>query len=247
MVISHQDKLYVKERGERQSNMKIYHVAVDSSTAEIEVLRQVKPPRLLLSYFYFRNKPLKAYINKLGYRPEILFDSGAWSAYNKGKDIALTSYMKCLKGNKEFISRYFSLDVCFDPELSWWYYKIMVDKGFKPIPVYHYGTDEKWLRRYVNESKFIGLGGTVPVTNKSDVADWVRMIIWQYPEIEFHLLGSSSQKIFNTCDISSMDSSSYFKMAVNGYPQHIKGRSRESKIERAIYNLQRELEIARCL
>lgn len=227
--------------------MKLYHVAVDSSTAELEVLKHLKPMKLLLSYFYFRNKPLKEYLVKLGYRPEILFDSGAWSAYNKGKDIALTSYMKYLKENETYIYRYFSLDVCYDPELTWWYYKIMLDKGFNPIPVYHYGTDEKWLRKYTNESNYIGLGGTVPITSKIDVANWVRMIVWQYPEIKFHLLGSSSEKIFNTCDLESMDSSSYFMMAINGYPKHIKGTSREAKIERAIYNLQKELEIAKCL
>ena len=223
--------------------MKLYHVAVDTSTAELEALRLVKPPRLLLSYFYFRNKPLGEYVEKLGYTPEIFLDSGAWSAYNKSKGIALTDYMKYLDENKEWIKSYFSLDVMFDSHLSYRYWQIMKEKGYNPIPVFHYGDDDKVLQRYVNQTDYIGLGGTVPVSDKGEVANWTRMIVWAYPEIKFHLLGSSSTKIIDTCDLESTDSSTWFTQAFNGKPKHIKGRCRESKIKRAIYNLKQELEV----
>jgi len=222
--------------------MKLYHVAVDSSTAELEVLQQVKPPRLLLSYFYFKNKPLGEYIERLGYTPEIILDSGAYSAWTKGKGIALTDYIKYIQENKEFIHKYFSLDVVEDSQMSYRYWQIMKEKGLKPIPVYHYGENESVLQKYANQTGYIGLGGTVPVSNKSEVADWARMITWQYPEIKFHLLGSSSGKIIDTCDLESTDSSSWFMQAVMGKPEHIKGKSREAKIKRALYNLKRELE-----
>jgi hypothetical protein len=222
--------------------MNIYHVAVDSSTAELESLKEVKPPRLLLSYFYFKNKPLNEYIEKLGYQPDIMLDSGAYSAFTKGKGIALTDYMKYIEENKEYITHYFSLDVIGDSEMSYWYYSIMKEKGFDPLPVYHYGSDEKWLKKYIKESIYIGLGGTVPEKSKSKVSDWVRMITWEYPETDFHLLGSTSDKIIDTCDIASVDSSSWFMQAIMGSPKHIKGRTREAKIKRAKYNLKRELE-----
>lgn len=208
-------------------------------------MRQVKPPALLLSYFYFRNKPLGAFKEKLGYNPAIRLDSGAYSAFTKGKGVALTDYMTFIKANEEHITDgYFTLDVVRDPLMSYRYWQLLQEKGFEPIPVYHYGSDEKWLEKYIEDgAKTIGLGGTVMVGNKNEVANWVRMLTWQYPEIDFHLLGSSSEKIYNTCDLHSLDSSTYFMGAINGYPKHIKGRSREAKIERAVYNLEKELEV----
>lgn len=231
-----------KREGNTQENMELYHVAVDSTTAELEVLREVKPPRLLLSYHYFKNKPLKDYVEKLGYKPEIFLDSGAWSAYNKGKGIALTDYLKYIDDNVEYVKRYFSLDVVFDSHLSYRYWEIMKEKGYNPIPVYHYGEDEQILQTYANQTDYIGLGGTVTVKDKGEVSNWVRMITWGYPEIKFHLLGSSSAKIINTCDIASIDSSTWWMQAVMGNPKHIKGKSREKKMERAKFNLRRELE-----
>lgn len=210
-------------------DLKLYHVAVDSSTAELEVLQQVKPPRLLLSYFYFKNKPLGEYIERLGYKPEIILDSGAYSAWTKGKGIPLTDYLRYIKENRECVQEYFSLDVVEDSLMSYRYWQIMKEKGFNPIPVYHYGEDEKMLQLYANQTNYIGLGGTVPEKNKAEVANWARMITWQYPEIKFHLLGSSSGKIIDTCDLESTDSSSWFMQAVMGKPEHIKGKTREAK------------------
>lgn len=223
--------------------MKIYHVAVDSSTAELEALQEVKPPRLLLSYFYFRNKPLKEYVERLGYTPEIMLDSGAYSAWTKGKGIALTDYMKYIEENKEYISNYFSLDVIGDSQMSYRYWQIMKEKGYKPIPVFHYNSHEMFLELYRNQTDFIGLGETVPEKDKNKVSEWVRLLSWQYPEVRFHLLGSSSRKIIDHCDMYSCDSSTWFMMAINGYPKHIKGTSRIAKIERAKFNLLKELEL----
>lgn len=225
--------------------MKIYHVAVDSSTAELEALHQVKPPRLLLSYFYFRNKPLKDYIERLGYTPEIILDSGAYSAYTKGKGIALTDYMKYIEDNKKYISHYMNLDVFQDNQMSFDYFCILKKKGFNPIAVVQYGDDHmEWLEKYYQlGERYMALGGTVPITNKWEVSEWVRLLSWQYPEVKFHLLGSSSRKILDHCDVYSVDSSTWFMMAINGYPKHIKGHSREAKIERAKFNLQKELEL----
>lgn len=225
--------------------MKIYHVAVDSSTAELEALREVKPPRLLLSYFYFRNKSLKDYTEKLGYVPEIMLDSGAYSAYTKGKGIALTDYLKYIKDNENYIAHFINLDVFQDNEMSFDYYKIIKKKGLSPVPVVQYGKDyEEWIKQYYeNGERFIALGGTVPIKNKWEVSDWVRLISWQYPDVDFHLLGSSSRKIIDHCDIYSCDSSTWFMEAVMGKPKHIKGKTREAKIERSKFNLLKELEL----
>jgi hypothetical protein len=205
---------------------------------EIEVIRQVKPPYLLLSYFYFRNKSLQEFVDQIGYQPEVLLDSGAYSAWTTGRNISPLDYMRYIRDNQALISNYVALDVLGDGEITRLYYEIMRIKGFTPIPVYHYGTDEKYLQRYLDDgAEFVALGGTVPVGNKQEVADWVRGLIQKYPNIRFHVLGASSKPILGVEGLYSCDSSTWIMRAANGEPVWIKGKSRESKIKRAIYNM----------
>lgn len=222
----------------------MYHVVTNASTAEIEAIKEVKPPKLLLSYFYFRNKPLKEFMNLIGYKPKIMLDSGAYSAWNKGRNISPIDYMNYIQSNEEYINNYISLDVIGDSDLTMKYYEILKLKGFYPIPVFHFGDDKRYLEGYINKGHdYIALGNTVPITNKRKVVAWINELMSVYP-VDFHLLGSSSKEIMENTNLYSCDSSSWIMMAVNGYPKHIKGKSRESKIKRAIYNLKRELGIS---
>jgi len=214
-------------------------VVTDRSSAETESLSVVKPDNLLGSYFYFRNKALKNYFDKIGYIPSnFMLDSGAYSAWSTGKNISLLDYMGYIERNKEYISYYIALDILGDPDITYDYYRIMRKKGFTPIPVFHYGADESYLQLYSKENEYIALGATVPVKDKRRVARWIIKLQYKYPQLEFHLLGSSSQAITMWTDIKSCDSSTWIRHAINGMPRHIKGNSREKKIERAIYNLE---------
>lgn len=227
--------------------LKIFHVVVDTSTAELEAIQTIKPPRLLLSYFYFKNKPLKEYFKKIGYIPqEIIFDSGAYSAMTKKKHIALTAYLDYIihAKNDHPNIRFINLDVIGDHQLSFDYFLILKRKGLQPLPVIHYSEDyKKWLEKYLAYGEnFIALGGTVPIKNKQLIADWIKEINREYPHVNLHLLGSSSKKILSQCQLFSCDSSTWFKMAINGYPKLIEGNTREAKIERAKLNLLEEME-----
>lgn len=226
--------------------MRIYHVATGSTSAETEAIRRAKPPYLLLSYYYFRNKSLKDFIEKLGYKPEeVMLDSGAYSAWTKEKGIALTDYIKFIENNKNYISCFLNLDVVQDNEMSFDYFCILKKKGYSPIPVVQYEEDyEKWFKKYYDlGERFIALGGTVLVKSKSDVSNWVRILTWQFPEVKIHLLGSSSRRIIDHCDLFSCDSSTWYMQAVNGRPYHIKGHSKEKKIQRAVFNIQQEMNL----
>ena len=222
--------------------MKLYHVTIGHST-EIEVIKELKPPRLLLSYYYFKNKPLKDLCEFLGYKPEIMLDSGAYSAWNKGKGIALTDYIKYIEDNKDYIDIFFALDVMDDSLISYRYWQLMKEKGLAAIPVFHYGEDENIFKLYAAETDYIALGGTVPIRDKNAVAEWARMLIWQYPEIKFHMLGTSCKTVIGSCDLESADSSTWYMCAVMGKPKTIKGRTKEAKIQRAKFNMQKELNL----
>jgi hypothetical protein len=222
--------------------LELYFVAVPK-TADLEVIKALKPPRLLLSYYHWKNKSLEELFKELGYKPKIMWDSGAWTAYNTGKNIALIDFMKSLYDNHRYIDEFISLDVIGDPLMSKMYYDILVHYGLYPIPVYHYGDEQEYLDYYVSKgNRYIALGGTAGMRSKPTVAKWAKNICEQYPTIKFHLLGSSSKQITDHCNLFSCDSSTWIMQATMGYPKEIKGTTRTAKIERAKWQMNKFME-----
>lgn len=224
--------------------MEVYFVHCNDLSEKI-VIKEIKPKRLLLSYHYFKNKQLGEYLTEtFEYIPKVMLDSGAYSAWSKGKNIALVDYMNYIDKNKEYIDNYIALDVIGDPEITVKYYEIMRMKGFNPLPVYHYGDSEETLKIYVNKHKcnYIALGNTVPIKDKNRVANWINDLTNKYPNVSFHLLGSSSKKITQNTEITSCDASSWIMMAINGYPKDIPGKTREAKTERAKFQMLKIIE-----
>ena len=219
------------------SHKNIYFVTT-GRTDEIAVLQKVKPPRLLCSYWYFKSKPLEAFCEKLGYKPEIMLDSGAFSAHAAGKNVNLLDYLNYIEANSAFLSHYISLDVIGDDPLTRYFYEIMRFKGYDPIPVFHYNGDPETLQYYLDNGKtLIALGGTVPVADKTQVVQWCEKLSESHPELQFHLLGSTSSKLLECKSIVSCDASTWYMQAVNGTPASIPGKTREAKRMRAEANL----------
>ena len=217
--------------------MKIHFVCTNS-IVEKEVIRELKPNNLLLSYAYFKNKRLKDFVDEIGYTPNILLDSGAYTAFSKGKNISLIDYMRYIDENAPYIGRYITLDVIGNPRITRKFYEIMKMENYNPVPVYHYGDDIKYLQRYVDSGEtYIALGKTVPITDKSKVAAWVNELTDQFPTIKFHLLGSSSRKVTAGTNLYSVDSSTWIMQAINGYPKEIGGKTREAKKKRALWQM----------
>lgn len=94
-------------------------------------------------------------------RPKLFMDSGAYSAKTKGVTISLKSYAKFLKEFARYIDVPVGLDVIHDPEQTWANIKEMEALGCTVLPTFHTREDPKWLRRYVEEYDYIGLGGGV--------------------------------------------------------------------------------------
>jgi len=222
--------------------MDIYFVTCKTKE-EIIAIKEIQPEKLLLSYFYFKNKPLAEFIKEIGYTPIIMLDSGAYSAYTKGKTISPIDYMRYIKENEEYIQSYIALYVIGEAEISLKYYEIMKLKGFNPLPVFHFGDDETYLELFIREGNdYIALGNTVSVRNKVLVAEWINVLTAKYPTTKFHLLGSTSKKITKNTNIHSCDSSSWILMAINGFPKEIKGKTPQAKLERAKWQLRKIME-----
>ena len=222
--------------------MKVYFVTV-GLREEMEVIRKVRPPRLLCSYWYFKKRNLQELCNSLGYIPEILLDSGAYSAFTKGSCVDLADYMRYIEKNVECISRYIALDVINDPFATMENYKVMRRAGFSPIPVYHYGDDLHIINEYVQSGEpIVALGNTARIRDKKAVAKWCEFVRKQFPSATLHLLGSSSGWIIDCGAVDSCDSSAWYIRAVNGMPKHIPGKTRQAKLDRAEANMVRIME-----
>jgi len=223
--------------------VKYYPVMTDKTIVETEAMKFIKPGRILISYFYIRTRPLSQLVEKLGYQPEIMLDSGAYSAFTKGKNISPLDYVTYIKGNAEYISHYIALDVIGDAEITKRYYEIMRLMGTSPLPVFHYGSPVDYLDWYVDQGcQYIALGATVPVKDKTRVAAWITELNKRHPSVVFHLLGSASKKIWGLPGLESCDSAAWILQAVIGKPRHIPGKTREDKLNRAVWNMQQKLE-----
>lgn len=221
----------------------VYFVTI-GKREEIQVIKKIRPQRLLCSYWYFRNRPLKELCSSIGYVPEIMLDSGAYSAFTKGKSVNVLEYMAYIKANEPFISRYVALDVIGDHLTTELFYDLMKIKGLEPIPVFHYGDDSSLMDHYISTgAKLVALGGTVVIRDKDIVATWCAEIHRRYPETKLHLLGSSSQKIMESGAVASCDSSAWYMMAVNGKPEMVSGENRSSVLDRAEANMKRIMEV----
>lgn len=220
--------------------MKVYFVTT-GLWEEIQVIKKVRPPRLLCSYWYFKNKPLADFCEELGYTPQILLDSGAYSAYTKGKNVNLMDYLAYIQANQDYLHQYVSLDVIGDERLTCLIYQLMKSYGLDPVAVIHYG-EGVYLAMHQYSGRVLALGGTVPVRDKKKVVCWCEEMKKLRPETSLHLLGSSSKELLRSEALTSCDSSSWYIQAVNGQPSTIPGRDREAKMARAEVNMRRIME-----
>lgn len=223
--------------------MKVYFVTTGLAE-EIHVLKKVRPPRILCSYWYFKNKPLGRFCKELGYCPEILLDSGAYSAHNKGKNVNLLDYREYIKANERYLSGYISLDVIGDPGTTWILYYAMRAMGLRPVPVVHYGEDLDAVKDYMAAGgRRVALGDTVRIKDKKEVSRWCAEIKLLYPDAQLHLLGSCSTFLTQNGALAGCDSSTWYLQAVNGRPAVIPGKTREAKLARAEANMRRIMEV----
>lgn len=115
----------------------------------------------------------------LSTKPKISFflDSGAHALYTfalRGKSVKdysvyyesdefwayVDSYAKYLQEKQSVFDVAVNVDVIFQPEMSWKVQKYLEDNyKLNIIPVVHFGAEDKWLKLYMDNYEYIGLGG----------------------------------------------------------------------------------------
>jgi hypothetical protein len=95
---------------------------------------------------------------------KVFLDSGAFSAYMLGSVINIDDYIQYCKVNADIIDHCSVLDGIGDPELTYKNQTHMECNGVRPIPCFHYGEDEEYLKYYIDRYEYISLGGMVPIS-----------------------------------------------------------------------------------
>lgn len=87
----------------------------------------------------------------------------------------MDDYAAFIKKYQLGIDLYANVDVIPNPELTWRNQKYLEDKhNLSPVPVVHYTTDLKWLRKYLDQGyPLIALGGLVGSTDKPECREWL--------------------------------------------------------------------------
>jgi len=143
---------------------------------------------VLVSYAYWNDQVLE--LKKI---PEdnlrLVIDSGAFTAHTSGKPIKLDDYCHFIKNIPIKPWRYFNLDVIGDPKATYENYKIMLDRGFKPIPIFTPGEDWSMFDKFYKTSDVVGIGGLVGSGKKK--INYIKRAMQVVGDRRVHLLGVS--------------------------------------------------------
>lgn len=174
---------------------------------------------------------------------KLFIDSGAYSAWSKGKPINVDDYIKFINENIDKFTLFASVDNIpgelrrtptlqekkDSPVLSWENYLYMreqVKDKDKLLPVFHIGEDFKHLQNMLDATfsgqhiPYIGLGGTVGLacTVKEDWYKQCFKIIQQSsnPNVKVHAFGMTNLEILENYPFESADSTTWLMAAING-------------------------------
>ncbi|MDD2260682.1 MAG: hypothetical protein PHC31_01025 [Clostridia bacterium] len=151
---------------------------------------------------------------------DLFLDSGAFSALTQKTTINIDEYIAFIKKHEKDLTIYANLDYINPKDKgesakkTWQNQQAMEKAGLSPLPVFHYGEDEKWLKRYIASGyTYIALGGMVKTPN---LVAWLDRIWSTYlvddngmPKIKVHGFGLTSLSLMSRYPWYSVDSTSW--------------------------------------
>ncbi len=145
-------------------------------------------------------------------------------------------YAEFIKIHKDTIDLYVSVDVIFQPELSWKVQKYLEDvHKLHPLPVFHSYEDFKWLYKYLDNYDYIGIGGIGQTVGKKTwiktMGDPIFNIICdtpnRLPRVKTHGFAVAAPELIVKYPFFSVDSASWVIYGKYGgilVPKKIKGK-----------------------
>jgi hypothetical protein len=167
----------------------------------------------------------------------LFVDSGAYSAFTRGQPIDLNEWIGFCKKmqRKKPDTMVVNLDVIGAPgedtgEQSYRNWKIMREAGLDPLPVYHVNSDPKWLKKYMRQTDYVGLGAIADMITHRRM--WALDRIWEdyfidgqrMPKTRVHAMGVTSFPLIRRYPWFSVDSTSWLQAGMYGkiFVPHLK-------------------------
>lgn len=145
-------------------------------------------------------------------KPKIIIDSGAYTAYKKGITIDIDRYGEFVLQNRNKFENFFNLDVVGDGKKSYQAWKYLKSIGVETIPVYHIGTDERLLVKYLDQADYIGLGAIANLVTGQRIISldriWKKYLLDEkgHARCRIHGLGMTAISLVNSFPWYSVDS-----------------------------------------
>lgn len=172
---------------------------------------------ILASYLSF---PKSGGITRPPYCQDLFIDSGAFG--KNSHTVSIQSYVNFLKANMDRIDIYANLDVIGNPEKSYLNLTRIEKFGLSPLPVFHYGSQFKWLDRLLDgKYDYIALGGLVPISGNYKAMRNFLDVVWMHilrknKAMRVHGFGIQNIDIMKRYPWYSVDASSIHMQARYG-------------------------------
>jgi len=137
----------------------------------------------------------------------------------------IDEYAAFIKQNKSKIDVFANVDVIFNPMLTWKAQSYLEKThNITPLPVIHYGTDLKWLKRYLAKGyDYIALGGLGQDATMAMYKNWADQAFdiicdqpSRLPKVKVHGFAVTSFGLMSRYPWYSVDSTSWLKYAAYG-------------------------------
>jgi len=134
----------------------------------------------------------------------------------------LEKYIAFVHKYEDRFDVYANLDIIFNPEKTLENQRYMESCGLKPLPVFHFAEDFKWLIKMIDEYDYIAISGLGADIKKNDYfqsfGDKVfRYIFESKQDIKVHGFAATSMDLLIRYPFYSIDSTTWVKMAAYGH------------------------------
>lgn len=163
----------------------------------------------------------------------LVVDSGAFTAWKSGTEIKLDDYCGFIESLPVTPWRYFTLDKVGDAHGTAENYRIMLRRGFDPVPIFTRGEDLTALDRFYETSDVVGLGGLVGTQGNRG---FVNGIMQRVGKRRVHWLGFTKREFLKVYRPYMADSSSWEGLAMYGTTQLYMGNGQFRAIARSSFS-----------
>jgi len=142
-------------------------------------------------------------------------------ADNKEVKEFIEKYIAFVHKYKDRFYGYVNMDIIFDPEKTWENQQYLESCGLDPIPVFHFGEDFSWLKKYMDKYQYIGISGLGADIRKKQYCqsfgDRVfRFLFESGQEFKVHGFAATAFSIMTRYAWTTVDSTTWVKMPAFG-------------------------------